>query len=107
MFVHPFSAAVPPTVPSEVPGTCPTDACPGSGGWDHYGEDCFLFCPDMWNTWDEAAEDCQMYGAFLTVIMSDEENRFVHHRLEETTNLWEGIGRPYWIGYAKKNSSES
>ena len=81
-------------MPPQEPGECPGQ------DWLHYADSCFLFKPDEYTGWDEAAYACAKDGATLATMRDSAENWFVWQKLAEATSGTTLHGS--WFGLSRK-----
>ncbi|XP_022082062.1 secretory phospholipase A2 receptor-like [Acanthaster planci] len=69
-------------------GVCPS-------GWRIHGGQCYQFNTYSAMSWTDAKHTCEVQGAFLASIFSEDENMFIVHQFDDLTSI--GI-TDVWIG---------
>ncbi|XP_038573591.1 macrophage mannose receptor 1-like [Micropterus salmoides] len=93
------STDVPPTVPSDFPGTCPDD--PDSPRWQRnswlpFKGHCYLFLTERVE-WPDASANCVRHGGTLASIEDPFEQAFIKDSIDRYKDMHES----FWIGLYK------
>ncbi|CAI4232002.1 unnamed protein product [Auanema sp. JU1783] len=73
----------------------PNSNCPNSN-WVYFGSSCYLPVNERLSA-GEAQEYCAVRDAYLPLIMSDRENRFLAQLANEKFTNYDVPGRPIWL----------